>query len=277
MQNILIMLPYINFFKKIPTYSLATAVGVLLSLFYLRLILKRHKELEADAELALLYGIVGAFVGAKLLYLATVLPEFLSEFNYLFTETELFLDKYLYSGFVFYGGLFGAMLAVILYCLIAKVDFSQVGGILLPVLPLIHGFGRVGCFCMGCCYGKVSMKYGISFQASQIAPDGIPLIPVQLYEAFVVFMIFGLLVFRAYKNADGICSIGIYLLTYGVARFILEFWRGDAYRGFIGMFSVSQVLSMFSFAVGTMLLLFKRRCTSAETPTGDWVQDQSGE
>lgn len=255
------MLPYITLYKTIPTYSLATIVGVLFSLIYLRLILKQNKALEADAELAFVYGILGAFVGAKLLSLITVFPEFLSEFKYLFLKPDLFLQKYLYGGFVFYGGLYGAILAVFIYCRLCKVSFSKIASILLPTVTLIHGFGRIGCFCMGCCYGRPSSFLGIAFSISEIAPNGVPLIPIQLYEAFAVFLLFGLTTYRTFKDADGIYSLGIYLLIYGVVRFILEFWRGDDYRGFIGPLSVSQAISILSLIIGLLLFLF-RRCHS---------------
>ena len=70
------MLPYIEVFsRRIPMYGLMAGLGVLLAVLYVKRAEKRYPALEADAELAFVYGIVGAFVGAKLLFLCTVLPE----------------------------------------------------------------------------------------------------------------------------------------------------------------------------------------------------------
>lgn len=254
------MLPYITIFnKQIPSYGLAVLLGFLLSLVYFTRIMRKKKALQADAELAFIYGAVGAFVGAKLLYILTVLPEFIAQLPYLFSETELFLQKYLSGGLVFYGGLYGALAAVWLYCRAARLSFSDMVGRLLPVFTLIHAFGRVGCFCVGCCYGCVSERFGIAFVNSQIAPNGVPLLPVQLYEAGFELLLFALLAVRAFRERNGICSVGLYFLLYGSLRFVLEFWRGDAIRGFIGTLSTSQVISVVTIAGGCLILLIRYR------------------
>lgn len=158
------MLPYIHILsREIPMYGIMAGVGVLLAVLYLKHAEKRYPKLEADAELAFIYGIVGAFVGAKALFLATVFPAFLADLPYLCTQTTAFFGKYLYAGFVFYGGLYGAVLSVCLYARAAKVSAQRLLNILLPVLPLIHSMGRIGCFCVGCCYGRYSERWGVYF------------------------------------------------------------------------------------------------------------------
>ena len=57
------------------------------------------------------------------------------------------------SGFVFYGGLFGGILGYYLGVKIAKCNFSDFVSFFVFIVPLVHGFGRIGCFCAGCCYG----------------------------------------------------------------------------------------------------------------------------
>ena len=64
---------------------------------------------------------------------------------------------------------------------LAKEAFSAAPA-QLPLVPLVHGFGRAGCFLMGCCYG-VPSRFGIAFTCSPIAPNGVRLLPVQLIEA----------------------------------------------------------------------------------------------
>lgn len=153
------MLPYIEILSRpVPMYGLLAGVGVLLAVLYMKQAEKRYPELVADAELAFVYGIVGAFVGAKLLFLLTVLPELGADLPYLWTKTSAFLEKYLYAGFVFFGGLYGAVAAVWLYARGARVPAEKLLRILLPAVPLIHSLGRAGCFCVGCCYGKPSEK-----------------------------------------------------------------------------------------------------------------------
>lgn len=254
------MLPYIYILsKRIPMYGIMAGLGVLLAVLYLKHAEKRFPELEADAELAFVYGIVGAFVGAKLLFLATVLPDFLADFHFLFTQTAAFLEKYLYAGFVFYGGLYGAVLSVCLYARAAKVSAQRLLNILLPVLPLIHCMGRIGCFCAGCCYGKCSERLGVYFSRSEIAPHDVPLLPVQLYEAAGVLLLFAVSAYMGAKKTDGKKMFAIYLLTYGIMRFALECVRGDTYRGFLLGVSVSQMISILSAVSAAILLFYRHR------------------
>ena len=241
-------------------YGVMAAVGCVFAIIYLKVTERHFPALEADGELALIYGVIGAFVGAKLLFLLTCLPECISEIEYLFSDTELFLQKYLYGGFVFYGGLYGSLFAAWLYCLFSKTAYDPILKLLLPLLPLIHAFGRLGCFCMGCCYGKTTAAFfGVIFHSSEIAPNGIPLIPVQLIEAAVEFGLFTILAVISRHQCSGKRMLSIYLLSYGAVRFLLEFLRGDSYRGFVGPLSFSQIISCVSILCGIILLKFEHK------------------
>ena len=231
------------------------SVGILLGYWHLR---RRTRALplrdQAELELAYLFGMVGTFVGAKLLSLLTVLPELRADLPLLTSDIGAFFRKYLYAGFVFYGGLYGILSAVWLYAKLAGCQFALLARAYLPIVPLIHGFGRLGCFCVGCCYGKPSERLGIAFAHSEIAPNGVPLLPVQLIEAALVFGLFFLLWQMSRRGMDGRRMLGWYLLVYSVGRFVLEFFRGDTYRGFIGILSVSQVIALLSILGGGLLL-----------------------
>ena len=221
-------------------YGIMAGVGVLLAVLYLKHAEKRCPELEADVELAFVYGIVGAFVGAKLLFLVTVFPDFWADRHYLCTQTAAFLEKYLYAR-------------------AAKVPAQRLLSILLPALPLIHCMGRMGCFCAGCCYGKYSEKWGVYFSQSEIAPHDVPLLPVQLYEAVGALLLFAGLAYMGAKKADGKRMLAAYLLAYGIMRFVLECIRGDAYRGFLLGMSVSQIISALSVVLAAILLCLPDR------------------
>ena len=249
------MLPYITVFShRVAMYGVMAALGAVLAVLYLRRAERHFPQTAADAELVFVYGLIGMFVGAKLLSLLTVLPELRADLSLLATDTGAFFHKYLYAGFVFYGGLYGILLAVWLYAKLTGGHFALLMKAFLPVVPLIHGFGRLGCFCAGCCYGKPSEHLGIAFFYSEIAPNGVRLLPVQLVEAALVFGLFFLLWRMSRYGVDGRRMLGWYLLLYSVGRFLLEFFRGDAYRGFIGLLSVSQVIALLSIQVGGLLL-----------------------
>lgn len=251
------MLPQIYIGERaIPTYGLLAGVGILLAVLYFKWRERGGTDLResADTELAFLFGLIGAFVGAKLLSILTQLPELGQNWGLLFTHPAQFLNAYLLSGFVFYGGLYGCLLGAWLYARGVKRSFSTLLCHLLPVVPLIHAFGRVGCFCTGCCYGIPSDTLGVYFTASAIAPHDVPLLPVQLYEAGLEVGLFVLLHWMSRKGQSGEKMLGAYLCLYGTARFLLEFLRGDAYRGFIGILSVSQIISIPTILWGVALL-----------------------
>lgn len=244
-------------------YGIMAGFGVLLAVLYLKRAEKRYPEMESDAELAFVYGIVGSFVGAKLLFLVTVLPDLAADLPYLHTQTAAFFKKYLYSGFVFYGGLYGAVLSACLYARLVKISVQRLLNLLLPVIPLIHCMGRVGCFCAGCCYGMPSEKWGVIFSKSEIAPHDVPLLPVQLYEAIGVLILFVVLAYMGAKRTNGKTMLAIYLLIYGIMRFVLEYMRGDEYRGFLWGLSVSQALSVLSIVLAAVLFNRIRQGKSA--------------
>ena len=77
------------------------------------------------------------------------------------------------------------------------------------------------------------------------APLGVALHPVQLYESIVCAVLFVVLLrLKRRTRFDGEVILS-YTLLYAVARFILEFFRGDADRGFVfgGLLSTSQLIA----------------------------------
>ena len=234
-------------------------LGLLCAAAYLRLGRAGQGGLEADIELAFAWGIVGCFLGAKLLYLLTSLPAIARDLHLLASEPELFIDRYLLGGFVFYGGLYGCLGAVFIYCRAEKVDFYMLLERMLPVIPLVHGFGRIGCFCMGCCYGVESETFGIAFNESPVAPNGAHLFPVQLIEAACVFAMFFMLDSMGRRHTGGRTMLALYLISYSLLRFALEFLRGDAYRGFILGLSTSQLIALLTIAAVSVAAYRHRR------------------
>ncbi len=127
---------------------------------------------------------------------------------------------------------------------------------LIPSVALAQGFGRIGCFLAGCCYGKeTDMPWGIVFHESKYAPNGIRLLPTQLISSGLDFLLFFVLVWYAKrKKGDGQIG-GLYLILYSIGRFILEFYRGDLIRGNVGALSTSQFISIFTVAAGIALFV----------------------
>ena len=138
------------------------------------------------------------------------------------------LDNLIGGGIVFYGGVLGAIFSVAISCRILKRDFRQTVDHIIPAFPLFHAIARLGCFFGGCCYGIV-WRYGI---AMEDMPD-FPRVPVQLLESLCCVLIFvGLLIADRIRGTEKY-NMEIYLVSYAVCRYFLEF-LGEIFPGGYG-------------------------------------------
>lgn len=143
------------------------------------------------------------------------------------------------SGIVFYGGLLFFLLSVKL-CIRRFVLYKRASGWGLTALmvPLFHGFARIGCYFGRCCYGVVC-------GGALCAPFFEHRLPVQLMESGFNFLLFvALLWLFYYRPKTRGKLVRIYLWAYGAFRFLIEFWRDDAVRGGFGPLSFSQWVSL---------------------------------
>ena len=142
-------------------------------------------------------------------------------------------------GMTFYGGLFGGVLTFILmyrfyYLRHNEPIFDEILRIAPACIALGHGFGRIGCFLSGCCYGiETHSKWDVYFPIHDHA-----YLPTQLFEMTFLFILAALLAFLAFKHITDYTFL-IYMGSYGVFRFVLEFFRGDE-RGQLAGLSPSQ-------------------------------------
>ena len=131
-----------------------------------------------------------------------------------------------------------------------RLRLSDFFPVLVPALPLVHAVGRVGCFCAGCCYGRAAPPpWGIAFTHAIAGPNGVPLLPGQLWEAGAELVIFAFLLWYAGRAAGPGQMLRAYVFCYAPVRFVLEWFRGDPARGMYGPFSTSQWLSLVVLAL----------------------------
>jgi phosphatidylglycerol:prolipoprotein diacylglycerol transferase len=227
---------------KLPSYWIMSMLGVAAMIIF-SLLRRRRLGIKTDDLLHIfLYCVIGAIVGAKLLYLITLLPFLIRNFVKL-TQNPKDLIIILTQGYVFYGGLIGALFMMRRYCRRYAVDFKGPAQLFAGAAPLFHIFGRTGCFLAGCCYG-VEAEWGVVYHESLGAPNGIALIPIQLVESAANLIIFiaVLLCQRHFKRPEQ--SLTVYFVSYAVCRFIFEFFRGDEIRGHLFGLSTSQWISV---------------------------------
>jgi phosphatidylglycerol:prolipoprotein diacylglycerol transferase len=223
----------------------------------------RREGLDVDALTSLgLWALAGAIIGAKALMIARALPEYAA------APSEMFSRSVLTSAGDFYGGFIGALItSAIFFRGHRGLPFWRAADLCGPAIALGQAIGRIGCFMAGDDYGRPTrLPWAVTFRnpdAAQIggAPLGIPLHPVQLYESMVCLILFGVLVrLSRRKRFDGEVILA-YTLLYAIARFVLEFFRGDADRGFLfdGLLSTSQFIAVILGPAAMALWLVRRR------------------
>ncbi len=265
MHPILFELPWsIGSFGHITVYT----YGVLLAAAYLlglQLARVRAKQRGLDQNRVLdlgIYIIISALVGAKLLLLITDFRTFSADPRELLTLAR--------SGGVFYGGLILAVAVALWYIRRIGLPLWTTCDVFAPGIALGHVIGRFGCLFAGCCYGKPTTKpWGITFTdpfaaANVGTPLGVPLHPTQLYEAGAELLILVFLLATERKGRDFAGrTFWLYMLLYGVSRFIIEFYRGDE-RGAVGIFSTSQFISLLLVPLAIGMLLYLSRAGAPE-------------
>lgn len=229
-------------------YELCLCLGVILGvlLVFDRLAKKRGLSSEAVKWYSVL-GLVSVVIG---LYSAQL---FQSVYNWI----ENGFRDFKFMGMTFMGGLIGGV-AVFLLGLNTVVpkklreEFWLVAEIAPAVITCAHGFGRIGCFMGGCCYGReTDAWYGVVFP--DVKPYGQARVPTQLFEAMFLFALCLILVVRNIRQKNG--NLAIYCVAYGIWRFVLEFFRDDPRGQLVGFMTPSQFWCMLQAIIGTLLIL----------------------
>jgi len=242
------------------TYGLFYAVAFLLAV---RVSMAYAKREGIDPTRIIDLGIwtlLAGILGAKLL-LALV------EFPYYLRHPMEIVYNWRSAG-VFYGGFLLAGVVGLWYARRNRLPIAKTADAVAPGLALAQAIGRVGCLAAGCCYGRTTeVRWALTFvdpRAHDLTgvPLAVPLHPTQVYHGLADVALLLLLVFLyPRKRVDG-TIFWIYVLVYAMARFAIEFYRGD-YRGevFGGLLSTSQLIGMLAAAVSGFFLL-RLRSTS---------------
>lgn len=232
----------------VPAYALFSCIGLFLMMLLLYFRVRRMDMSFVDFLLMIIFMVVGVIIGSKFLFILTKIPDIIKDFS--FKNTIIIVIT---SGFVFYGGLFGAILGLMAYSKFKKLQFGELADVVAPGMPLFHSWGRIGCFFAGCCYGKKA-DWGFALEVE----PGILRIPIQLIESFLVFLIFALLLLIERKCQKHYNLLFWYLFLYSIVRIVTEVYRDDTIRGVWFGVSTSQWISLFMLLYLTIFRVCKR-------------------
>ena len=221
--------------------------------------------------------------------------------------TRLFTFEFIgLQGMSYHGGVIGCAVGAYLYCRKYKKSYLLLGDYATASIPLGYTFGRLGNFINGELFGRVTAApWGMIFPGGKIAASdpsavavasklgmdisgqlmvNLPRHPSQLYEAFFEGIVLWAVIwflFRKRKPFNGFI-IGIYIMGYGIIRFIIEFFRQpDMNMGKSGFLfwhlTTGQLLCFFMIVGGLVLLfLFSRynKKQEAEGPSAEPVENK---
>lgn len=225
------MYPYIQF--TLPSYSVLAALGAIMVLIFL--FFRTDKFGVKFKDFLTMFAVCAVFgaIGSRVVFIISRIPWLIFHLS-----LDNMLKTVLGGGFVYYGGLFGVLLGILVYCKLLKLEAAPVYNMVTPAIPLFHIFGRIGCFLAGCCYG---FKLPVSFHIGGVVFDRFP---TQLVESGFNVILF-LAIYLLQKKFTHVKWIRVYLMSYAVFRFFIEFTRGDELRGFFFGLSTSQAISLF--------------------------------
>lgn len=161
------------------------------------------------------------------------------------------------GGYVWYGGLLGALFtSVVWFRRRPHLNALLYSDAFAPAVMIGAALGRVGCFLEGCCYGvPADVPWAVAFPST----DGVPVHPTQIYDASFAICFGGFLWWWFSRRRFDGENIALLLIGYPVARFTTEIFRGDPERGHLGPLSTSQIISFGVLAAGVALYVWASR------------------
>lgn len=160
-----------------------------------------------------------------------------------------FIENHWIGGTSFFGAIFVVPVVFLLIAALLREPYSQVMDLCAPAECVMLAIMKTQCLLEGCCGGRLlwttAAGTGIYFP-SQIA---------ELVNALVIFTVLMVLAYKKPKRGD---LFPLYMVIYGVNRFVLNLFRGEQSDFFLGM-APGNVWSLLSIAIGAAWLILYRR------------------
>lgn len=213
-----------------------------------------------------LYLLIGAIIGARVVFVALDWGAYAGHLNKLFNVWE--------GGLSFHGGLIGGFLAALLFARRYKKSFWDLADESAPGVALGYAFARIGCFLNGCCHGHAcDLPWAMRFPNGELPNELVH--PTQLYALAGSLTIF--LILRALRGRFPTPGhvFATYLALYSIDRFLLEFTRAGATGRLletVPWMTVGQLASIGIFLVAVIAMALTWRPKAAAKPVAEQTQ-----
>lgn len=276
MRKILFEIPLPFFQKYIPIYSYGF---MLMVAFLIAIAVARWRARKEGIDPTRItdigiYLVCAGIVGARIFFIIQFFEDYKNNLLSIFKIYE--------GGLVYYGGLVAGALTLFVYVRKHRLPVLKLFDIITPSIALGLGFGRIGCFLNGCCFGKLAthVPWAVRFprtidKAGMI--DGspaflhqyelglvrlsdthtLPIHPTQLYSFLADVVLFFLLnAFFKYRKKDGEVLI-LFGIVYPIIRYSMELLRNDTPL-FFNFFTIAQIISISIFIISITLFVVLR-------------------
>ena len=250
------------FGKAIHFYGVCIAIGFLCATTVMQYKRKRAGMTKDQVfDLAML-ALIAGILGARILHVIQ---------NWDSNSGLLWIIRIDQGGLVFYGGFILAITSCCIYARKKKISIPALLDVTSPAIAIGHAFGRLGCFLQGCCFGKAAateswctVRYphhpASSIDPALYLPDGLtkPLYATQIWESAANFILCAVLLILCKKFRRPGQIAGIYIATYAVIRFLLEFFRGDNPELMLGLTTSQNIALFLMLPVAAILLVLAK-------------------
>ncbi len=217
--------------------------------------LGRHRSKQAwsplnpdQVEDLVFYGAFGAVLGGRIGYV------FFYGFDH-FISDPLWLFRIWEGGMAFHGGLLGVIFALFLYARKLGQPLGAICDFVAPTVPIGLGLGRLANFINGELYGRATdVPWAMIFPSD---PEALARHPSQLYQCLLEGLVVFVIVYSFSRRRRPLWAVsGVFLLTYGVARFAVEFVREPDASLLLDWMTRGQLLSLPMIIIGVAMLIF---------------------
>jgi phosphatidylglycerol:prolipoprotein diacylglycerol transferase len=243
----------------IHSYGVLVAVALLVALWVGGREARRKGLPPLVVEDLALPVILAGFLGGRLAYVVGWEPELL-------WRDPLGILAVWRGGLALHGGLLAGFAAALWFCRRRHVPVWRLGDAVAPAIILGQGIGRLGCLLSGDSYGRpTSLPWAVTFtDPAAVAPLGVPLHPVQLYEFGLDLALFGALWALRKRTVFEGQLVLLYAAGYGLIRLVTEVFRGDRVEMALGL-SLLQGASLAFVAAALGALAWRLRTLKAFT------------
>jgi phosphatidylglycerol:prolipoprotein diacylglycerol transferase len=247
-------------------YGLMMVVAYVVTLLTVRYT-KKFEDLDTETAVDVtIYAILGGVLGARVLYVLLNFHEYLASPLQIFNVRE--------GGLSWHGAMIGGLIGTLILAKIKKMPLGKITDYASVHTTLGLAIGRIGCFLNGCCYGKPSnLPWAVEFTGTRIPFHRHP---TQLYESILMIITFFFCLYWWRKKKFHGEMTCILFLSYGIVRFIVEFFRENTPNQYLFNIPISQAqyFSIVLIIICSIIIYIKRKNSSEQEMT-DYSEKES--